>query len=85
MANHRNSLLAPLRIKMLDIRETQIHDLSQLRGLNELEIIDLRQTLVSDLSPLNQLPALKQIIISPKQFLPKQLKQLDPKIERLIK
>ncbi|EDM26418.1 probable serine/threonine-protein kinase pknB [Lentisphaera araneosa HTCC2155] len=85
MRNHRNSMLAPLKIKTLDIRETQIHDLNQLRGLNELEVIDLRKTLVSDLSPLNQLPALKQVIISSKQFLPKQLKQLDPKVERLIK
>lgn len=84
MADNRNSLLAPLDLVSLDIRNTQIHDLSQLRGLNNLKELDVRHTLVPDLEPLNQLPAIEKVIVLPKQFSTRQIKVLKPSIQVLI-
>jgi Leucine-rich repeat (LRR) protein len=69
--------LAPLKLKSLDLRGSSFHDTQQLKGLNHLESIDLRNTLVTDLSPLLQLPSLKEVRLSPQQFLPEHLKGIE--------
>jgi serine/threonine-protein kinase len=77
MTGARQCFLAPLKLKSLDLRGSSFHDTQQLKGLNHLESIDLRNTLVTDLSPLLQLPSLKEVRLSPQQFLPEHLKGIE--------
>ena len=73
-------LLAPLAVRKLDIRNTNLHDLAELRGMDNLEELDIRNTLVTDLSPLNQLTALRKVIISRKQLPKKIVNQLNDSV-----
>ncbi|WP_404307202.1 protein kinase domain-containing protein [Neorhodopirellula lusitana] len=63
----RVNLLYTLNPKVLDIRETEVSDLSQLDGLSLLEL-DVRQTLVTDLAPLAGNRSLRRLIVEAGQF-----------------
>jgi len=63
-----NALLAKAEvtegyITKLDLRYTNISNISSLRGLKKLKRLNLAQTKVSDLSPLEGTPALETIAI----------------------
>lgn len=85
MVTGQKSLLFTLPIKKLDIRNSKVYDLNQLRGLDILEEIDIRNSLVSDIKPLNNLPSIKRVIVSDKQFPPSVLEELKPQIIVSIK
>ncbi|EMI19190.1 serine/threonine-protein kinase [Rhodopirellula maiorica SM1] len=61
---NRFSLLHIFKPQVLDLRETGIHDLSELRGLQLLEL-DIRQTPVTDLTPLQGNRTLRRILVDP--------------------
>ena len=54
-------------LKSLDLRGTQVSDLTPLSGLTALKSLDLRGTQVSDLTPLSGLTALKSLYLSSTQ------------------
>ena len=61
--------------RVLDLRETEIKDIHQLKGLRPMSI-DQRETPVSNLAPLKQFRTLQQIDVNEGQFSQHQLKQV---------
>ncbi|WP_442506755.1 protein kinase domain-containing protein [Novipirellula sp. SH528] len=80
---NRFSLLHILKPKVLDLRETQIRDLSELRSLQLLEI-DIRQTPVTDLTPLRGSRTLRRIFVDPGQVSASQIESLPAWIEVIL-
>ncbi|EMI22216.1 serine/threonine-protein kinase [Rhodopirellula maiorica SM1] len=74
------SLVYVLKPKVLDLRETEIFDLSDLNGL-ELHELDLRQTPIDDLSALQDSRTLRRVFINRDQVSESQLASLPDSIE----
>lgn len=77
---NRFSLLHILKPQILDLRETGIHDLSELRGLQLLEL-DIRQTPVTDLAPLQGNRTLRRVLVDPDQVSESQIANVPAWIE----
>ncbi|EMI55633.1 serine/threonine-protein kinase [Rhodopirellula sallentina] len=74
------NLLQSLRPIRLDLRETAIHDLSELAELDLMQV-DIRQTPVTDLGPLRAIRSLRTVIVGKDQLPAKVLRSLPPWIE----
>jgi serine/threonine-protein kinase len=74
------SLLRFLDIAHLDLRDTGVSSLNELKGLHQLRTLDIRQTAISDLTPLNRLHVTK-LIVAKGQFSEEQLSILEGWIE----
>ncbi|MEM9399265.1 MAG: serine/threonine-protein kinase [Verrucomicrobiota bacterium] len=74
------SVLRFLQPQSLDLRETGVYDLNELKGLN-LFSLDIRQTPVKDLTPLQDMLTLRRLVVSPEQFSPEVLRQVPDFIE----
>ncbi|EMI53412.1 serine/threonine-protein kinase [Rhodopirellula sallentina SM41] len=79
----RICLLQTLRPRVLDLRGTNIHDLSQLRSLELIEL-DLRGTPITDLSPLKGNRMLRRLYVSPDQFTESDMEALPKSIEVIV-
>ncbi|MBB3208233.1 serine/threonine protein kinase [Rhodopirellula rubra] len=77
---NRFCLLHVLKPKVLDLRETSIRDLSELRSLQLLEL-DIRQTPVKDLSPLLNNRTLRRLYLDPDAIPESQIASLPESIE----
>ncbi|MFG0287250.1 MAG: protein kinase [Rhodopirellula sp. JB044] len=71
----RVNLLYTLNPKSLDMRGTQVSDLTELSDLDLIEL-DIRDTNVTDLSPLVQNRSLRRLIVGVNQFTDAQLASL---------
>ena len=69
------SFLQTLDPLSLDIRETSISNLNQLKSLQIIEL-DLRDTAVSNLSPLSNFRSLQKIVVNKGQFSSRELRKV---------
>ncbi|MFG0289935.1 MAG: protein kinase [Rhodopirellula sp. JB044] len=83
-ASVKVNLLQSLRPIRLDLRETEIHDLSELAKM-ELMQVDIRQTPVKDLRPLHAIRSLRTVIVGKDQLPEKSVQELPVWIEVIEK
>ncbi|SMP73215.1 Serine/threonine protein kinase [Neorhodopirellula lusitana] len=76
----RVNLLYTLNPRKLDIRNTEVSDLTQLDDL-KLLVLDVRHTLVTDLSPLIESRSLRRLIVEAGQFPDEQIDALPDSID----
>ncbi|MCM2370234.1 serine/threonine protein kinase [Aporhodopirellula aestuarii] len=77
---NRFCLLQILKPKVLDLRETNFRDLSELASLQLLEL-DIRQTPVTDLSPLRGSRTLRRLYLDADKIPESQIADLPPSID----
>ncbi|EDM29058.1 hypothetical protein LNTAR_14617 [Lentisphaera araneosa HTCC2155] len=74
------SFLTYLKLKSLDLSQSDFFDLQQIQNL-ELTQLNISNTLVTNLSPLDEMPHLQELIVNYDQFPPQSLQQIPSKIK----
>lgn len=74
------SYLTYLKLKSLDLSQSDFFDLQQIQNL-ELTQLNISNTLVTNLSPLDEMPHLQELIVNYDQFPPQSLQQIPSKIK----